>query len=515
MSIESQASELRRRFADDPTIEIVCWYEESKSAKSPGRPIFDKMIRRIEEGEARGIITWAPDRLARNSIDGGHIVYQLDRGVIADLKFATYTFENNSQGKFMLQIMFGQSKYYSDALSENVKRGNRTKIENGWRPNLAPLGYLNDPRTKTIVKDPIYFPLVRKMFDLMLTGAYSTRQIARVAHYDWGFTTPVRRRIGGVPLPLSSVHYLLTNPFYAGQIKWDGRLYPGKHEPMVTMQEFRAVADMIRKPDTKQPSKYSFAFTGLIRCGSCGMRITAEHKTNRFGSRYLYYHCTRRNPGHPCKEPSVEIKDLETQILAFLKSVGIHPRLHGWMNSQFQPSASDEEVERAISQSLRVAKTSIASQLTELTGLRLRQLINDEEYLSRRSDLEAERLRVDRRLEERRGSQEMFEPLRRLISFSIRATELFTVGNDTTKRLILSTVGSNLSLSNKKLFIEAAKPFAVLQRNASQPNLLGSSDTVRTFSHAEGQAIAQEFRCAWEEEPRRDDIIKNLRTLTL
>jgi site-specific DNA recombinase len=111
----------------------------------------------------------------------------------ADLKFATYTFENNSQGKFMLQIMFGQSKCYSDALSDNVKRGNRTKIENGWRPNQAPLGYRNDGATKTIVKDPQLFPLVRKIFDLMLTGSYTPKQIALVARDEWGFRTPKKK----------------------------------------------------------------------------------------------------------------------------------------------------------------------------------------------------------------------------------------------------------------------------------------------------------------------------------
>jgi DNA invertase Pin-like site-specific DNA recombinase len=140
-SIESQLTTLKRTFGDRPDIEIVQIYEEAFSAKAPGRVQFGEMLSRIEKGQAEGIIAWAPDRLARNSIDGGSIIYMLDRGLIRDLKFATYTFENNSQGKFMLQIMFGQSKYYSDALSDNVKRGNRTKIEKGWRPGNAPIGY--------------------------------------------------------------------------------------------------------------------------------------------------------------------------------------------------------------------------------------------------------------------------------------------------------------------------------------------------------------------------------------
>src|SRR5712691_2607793 len=180
-SIESQLTTLERTFGDRPDIEIVRIYEEAFSAKAPGRAQFGEMLTQIEQGAADGIIAWAPDRLARNSIDGGRVIYMLDCGVIQDLKFATYTFENNSQGKFMLQIMFGQSKYYSDALSDNVKRGNRSKIEKGWRPNKSPLGYLNDPATRTIIKDCERFGRVRQIFDLFLKGN-STRQI-------WGIAT--------------------------------------------------------------------------------------------------------------------------------------------------------------------------------------------------------------------------------------------------------------------------------------------------------------------------------------
>ena len=180
-SIESQRQEIETAFAARPDLNIVEVFEEARSAKAPGRTTFNDMLARIEGGEAECIISWSPDRLARNSVDGGRIVYLLDRGVLRDLKFSTYTFENNSQGKFMLSIMFGQSKYYSDALSDNVKRGNRTKALKGWRPNSVPLGYRHDPATKTITVDPAYFPLVKRMFDLMLTGGYSAKRIALIA----------------------------------------------------------------------------------------------------------------------------------------------------------------------------------------------------------------------------------------------------------------------------------------------------------------------------------------------
>src|SRR5882762_1928236 len=93
-SIESQLTTLQRTFGGRPDIEIVGIYEESFSAKAPGRAKFGEMLARIERGDVGGIIAWAPDRLARNSIDGGRLIYMLDCDVIRDLKFATYTFES-------------------------------------------------------------------------------------------------------------------------------------------------------------------------------------------------------------------------------------------------------------------------------------------------------------------------------------------------------------------------------------------------------------------------------------
>src|SRR3989338_6313486 len=78
------------------------------------------MLKRIEQGEATGIVSWHPDRLARNSVDGGQIVYFLDTGKLASMKFPSHWFENTPQGKFSLSMAFVQSKYYVDSLSENI-----------------------------------------------------------------------------------------------------------------------------------------------------------------------------------------------------------------------------------------------------------------------------------------------------------------------------------------------------------------------------------------------------------
>src|SRR3989338_2568689 len=127
MSLESQFSELKE-FAAKEKLEIVASFQEAKTAKEPGRKVFAEMLDRICAGEAGEILAWHPDRLARNSIDGGKIIYLLDTGKLLDLKFPTFWFDSTPQGKFMMNIAFGQSKYYIDNLSENIKRGHRAKL---------------------------------------------------------------------------------------------------------------------------------------------------------------------------------------------------------------------------------------------------------------------------------------------------------------------------------------------------------------------------------------------------
>ncbi|MCB0739440.1 MAG: recombinase family protein, partial [Bacteroidetes bacterium] len=174
---DAQLVELRT-FAREQGLEIVEEFIEKQSAKTLGRPIFGQMLSRIEQGEASGIVSWAPDRLARNSVDGGQVIHLLDTGVLASLKFPTFWCDNTSQGKFMLSMAFGQSKYYVDSLSENTKRGLRQKVRLGHCPSKAPIGYINDVRTKTIVLDRKRAKVIKRAFELYARGDQRLEDIA-------------------------------------------------------------------------------------------------------------------------------------------------------------------------------------------------------------------------------------------------------------------------------------------------------------------------------------------------
>ncbi len=478
LSIESQKSEMERFAAGWTGVEIIQTFEESMSARKPGRPIFEEMLRRIEKGEADGVVAWHPDRLARNSVDGGRIIYLLDKSTLKDLKFATLTFENNPQGKFMLSIIFGYSKYYVDSLSENIRRGIRTKLEKGWLPNMAPTGYLNDRETRTIMRDPERFSLMRRMWDLMLTGTYSPRQILGIATDQWGFRTKRRKRTGGKALTLGALYKMFGQPFYAGVIERHGRTYPGKHEPMVTLDEFERVQAILGRPGRPRPKERAFAFTGLIRCGSCGCAVTAEEKEKPSGLRFVYYHCTRkRKPA--CTEPAIALPKLEEGIVKFLSELSIPGEIHRWVLARLEEATQQETTFSAAGRrSVEAALAAVLRHLDNLTLLRVKDFISEEEFLKQREVLNREKLRLTQQAEAE--PEDWLEPAKMLVSFAFRAVSWFQARDLEIQRLVVATAGSNSTLKGREVTIDAEKPFQRQPGGVDFPTMWSTVEDVRT-----------------------------------
>ncbi|MCX6792335.1 MAG: recombinase family protein, partial [Candidatus Gottesmanbacteria bacterium] len=323
LSIESQLAELRE-YAARENISIVEELVEKQSAKIPGRPIFNDMISRIEKGEASGIVSWHPDRLARNSVDGGKLIYLVDTGKIKFLKFPQFWFESTPQGKFMLNIAFGQSKYFVDSLSENTKRGLRQKVRRGELPSLAPVGYLNDPRTKTIVVDQKRAPIIKQVFAMFATGKYRIMDIA-----DFLATNGLVSR-NNKSYRIDRVSYqILSNPFYYGHFRYAGEIHEGTHEPLITKQLFDEVQEVWRrKSHSWHEARPVKLYMGLFHCGQCGMMITGEQKTKFYKGTnhtvtYIYYRCSRKSKTIACRQSFVREEELDRQLSVMLQTVAL------------------------------------------------------------------------------------------------------------------------------------------------------------------------------------------------
>lgn len=475
LSIDSQKDKALEVFGSLNIIEVLA---ERHSAFTPyNRPVFEAMIKRIKAGEANGIIAWHPDRLSRNEIDASTISYLVRTGVIHDLKFGSYNFDNSPEGIMMLQMALSQSQYFSSKLGKDVKRGLEKKVALGWLPGQAPEGYLNDMRLekgqRTIIVDKNRFALLRMAFDLYLTGTFSATEVLTKLNYEWFYRTRLRKSKGNHWLSRSAWYKILNNPFYAGIIVYNGKEYPGKHKAMITLDEFNRVQELLGQHGChKRPYKNDFAFAGLFSCGVCGCAITAEHKAKYNQSQqatkgYTYYHCTHKRKQANCHEASVEEIELNEQIKLNLSSLAMNEKLLAWALEYLDTQTGvDKENNQVVKASRETEIKTLNEHISTLTMMRARDLLDDNEYLEEKTKLKQEINRLEQQITET-GNQNNLELIKEKFIFSAYAFRDYLEADKAGKREIVFNLGQNRNIINKNIAITPHKWLIPLYDNVA------------------------------------------------
>jgi len=468
LSIEAQITELRA-FAKQNNLFIVDVFIEKQSAKIPGRPIFGEMLERIEKGETDGILAWHPDRLARNSVDGGKIIYLIDCGRIATLKFPQFWFEPTPQGKFMLNIAFGQSKYYVDSLSENTKRGLRQKVRRGEYPSVAPIGYINDVRTKSITVDRKKAKVIREAFEFYATGNARLEDISNFL---------AQRGIlsrGGKRIHKTRATFILSNPFYTGLFRYSKELHEGKHEPIIAKKIFDKVQEVLKqrgRPHHKTKYKPQ-DYCGLLKCGTCGMSITGEyrvkHQKNGNAHDYIYYHCTKKNKSIKCPEPCIRQEELDKQISSLLQKFSLRA---DWAEKLLQMAEKDKVVSaQSVSAFVLESQNTIRAineKLQRLLDGYLEQDIEREIYREKKQKLLLEKKSLEEkivRIEQKQN--DWLEPMKEWIKVASNLVKIARDSNLLQKKVAAKEIfGSNLRLASRAVRGEPVFPFSAALRAA-------------------------------------------------
>ena len=396
------------------------------------------------------------------------------------------------------------------------------------------------------------------MWDLMLTGLHTPPKILEMANTEWGFRTRPTRRKGGKPLARSAIYKIFTKPFYYGQFEYpkgSGQWYQGKHEPMITEAEYDRVQTLLGRDGNPRPqSHHDFAFTGLIRCGDCGLVVTAEEKHQvicgqcrfKFAHRkrdacprckirvgkmvkplylhYTYYHCSKsRRPS--CRQKSLTKTELEKQINDALARISISVKFKDWAVKYLhelhaQEAQSQVEIVKTQEQAYRACLGQIEGLLSLKTspGNRDGSLLSDAEYAERRGRLLKEKMTLEKSLNDAgQGKEQRLKLSERTFEFACLVQERFAKGDPAAQKEILATMSSNLILKDKKLLIEARKPFVILGDTLSseapiisliepetmqvmqgrsvpsifqRPQMRGERDDVRTYLHKAERAAA-------------------------
>ncbi|WP_265447770.1 recombinase family protein [Flexivirga meconopsidis] len=294
--------EANQRKADELGARIVHEFiDAGESARSADRDGLQEMLAFIAASRVTFCIVHKLDRLARNRADDVKIQEALLAAGVT-LVSATESIDQTPSGMLVHGIMSSIAEFYSRNLATEVSKGLSQKIAQGGTPMRAPIGYLNVRTTddngrevRTVEVDAERAPLIRWAFERYAEGETSVTGLLRDLTARGLVSVPTPKR-PAKQLGKNSLYRVLTNPYYAGVIRYKGALYPGAHEPLIEPALFDQVQSLLKARTAKQTRHVQHAhhLKGLLHCGTCGSRMLLDFATNPRGTTYAYFICSGR-----------------------------------------------------------------------------------------------------------------------------------------------------------------------------------------------------------------------------
>jgi len=279
---------------------------DETASKGKQRKEFDKMIQAAKERKINIVYIWTVDRLSRNLESGGKIeelIKENDVWVrIVEWDDFCLTKDSSPDDWHRFNTAIVQGDYEARKIAKRTKLGQKEKVLQKGYPKEAPIGYLNisDPedhnpkleeRRRIIIKDEKRAPVVIEIFEKYATGNYSIKSLTKeLAKTDFR-TRETEHRLSR-SITIKGIRTVLRNPFYYGEFRWQGIIWPGSHEPLISKalwDKVQAILD--EKAVTLGCSRRAsevFPFKKFLQC-VCGGRFTA----NIADGKYKYYHCWR------------------------------------------------------------------------------------------------------------------------------------------------------------------------------------------------------------------------------
>ena len=453
--------------------EIIKRFSFDESAYKVKRDEFDKILEYLESNKAKIAVCFDKvDRLSRNVFDKRvGILYEKAVSDEIELHFVS---ENQVIGpsmsaveKFQFGMSLGLAKYYSDAISDNVKRAFEQKRRSGTWTGKAPIGYKNiiDIKgVKDIIFDPDTAHLIRKIFELYATGNHSTKTV-RIAIAKLGL-----KATSGLPLALSMIDHILNNPFYYGYMRSKGRLYPHKYQPLISKELFDE-CQRIRKGWNKKPFQYAakpFILRGLLRCARCGCSMSPESHAGK----PTYYSCTNAKKDLCSTKVYVPEKTLLEPIYGYLRafSAMTQEKIDEVVNGLKITNGAENAYHQKAINALRSEYDEIQIKLGRLLDLFIAGSITKDDYDKKVKEFKEKQYDLNIQLEEHTKADESYYiTAGTVLNLAKNALEIFESSDPLEKRTLLNYLLQNSTVDGKIPHYTLRKPFDSILILANQP----------------------------------------------
>lgn len=456
LSLPAQVTRLEN-YCHNKNFTIIKSFSFDESAYKDERGEFDRIFEFIlQQTEKVAICCDKVDRLSRNMFDK-RVSLLYDKALMDELElhFVSDGQIINSRisaaEKFHFGISLGLAKYYSDAISDNVKRALEQKLRQGQWPSKAPYGYLNiwHPDGKSdIVVDEYASRIVQKTFELYGTAAFSMELLRKKINTEYNLNWSK-----------GYLDYMLKQDFYCGIMTWNGVQYPHNYPPLISSNLFKQVQD-VKASFNKKQVKYAgkpYIYRGLIRCAECGMAITPEkHKG------LIYYHCTQYNGKHGAQWLREE--EITRQLEVVFKNLQIPKDILEQLTETLNTVHKDKvEFHAHHFNKLTKEHAQITVMLDNLYLDKLKGSITESAYDKFYTSLKEKLTDITVQLSQlQEADDDYYITVKLLLNLSSRAFDLFKSSEVEEKRQLIKLVLSNLRLDGENLLYEAIKPFDLI-----------------------------------------------------
>lgn len=456
LSLPSQVARLER-YCHSKDFEIIKTFCFDESAYTDNREEFDQIVRLvIEQPEKIAVCCDKVDRLSRNMFDKRvSMLYERALADKIELHFVSdgqvITSRISAVEKFQFGISLGLAKYYSDAISDNVKRANEQKRRNGEWTGRAPYGYKNirlPNGKKDIIIEELAAAIIKKTFELYASGAYSMELLCKKINKEYG----LRWSKGYLDL-------VLKNPFYHGVMIAKGTQYPHRYPPIITKTTFDQVP-FVKTSFNKKRFKYAgkpYIYRGLLRCAQCGLAITPEkHKG------HIYYHCTQYNGKHGGKWLREE--DITAQLARVFQRVRIPSDIIEKITTTLNETHQQKvEFHTKHFDELTSKRKTLTNRLDKIYIDRLDSKIADDSYNRFYEQFRNEIAEVDSQLSKLQDAEDNYYiTAKYILELTSRASELFLSSEVEKRRHLIKLVLSNLRLDGENVVYDVQKPFDLI-----------------------------------------------------
>ena len=337
LQIEEMKAYILRK---DPRAEFLVQTDEFKSGKNLHRPGMQSILADLELPEPPWgtLVVWALDRLSRSLADAVPIFEKLrdaGRGFVCVRQ--DYLSTQGAMARFTLNQTILVAQLEREMTSERVKAKMVWIAEKGKVPaGRLPLGYRRKDGAKNEIEpDPETAPIVRAIFTDYLAQTTSVADLRRrYANYLYG---------------KNQLYRMLRNPIYIGKVEYDGKVYPGRHEPIIGADLFEKVNALLpgeRRAPRPSRQTYKYLLQGLVLC-KCGRRMSPYSIKKSGDTRYFYYKCQDQLG---CKF-AVNAERLDAAVLEQVRQIVLDPEyIRERWDEYRREKAEREEAQRGVIQ---------------------------------------------------------------------------------------------------------------------------------------------------------------------